>query len=179
MVHILVLILQLVMPPEIFIRSSSSKYPPAKPVALQLLVPQRGLIAIEKTEPVELATLLRNHGNHLAIYDRQAHYTLPPKNLLVTLKNSLPELPNFGSPPAELGVYLEEIIELRRHVRCLYDFTSCKTSKGSGVMQAEIFHIQHESVAPGAHLSRPPHTDGPFANPTMSIHVHSVIVMRR
>src|SRR5262249_20155838 len=54
-----------------------NKYPPAKPEVLRLLAPQRGLTAIAKSKPkTEKITNCR-----------------------------LPELSNFGSPPAEPGVY--------------------------------------------------------------------------
>jgi hypothetical protein len=56
-----------------------NKYPPAKPEVLRLLAPQRGLIAIAKSKPK----------------------TEKPTN------GRLPELSNFGSPPAEPGVYLD------------------------------------------------------------------------
>src|SRR5262249_278173 len=54
-----------------------NKYPPAKPEVLRLLAPQRGLTAIAKSKPKTEQT--RN--------------------------GRLPELSNFGSPPAEPGVY--------------------------------------------------------------------------
>jgi hypothetical protein len=61
---------------EITIRKSQ-KYPPAKPEVLRLLAPQRGLTAIAKSKPKT---------------DK-------------TTNGRLPELSNFGSPPAEPGVY--------------------------------------------------------------------------
>jgi H+/Cl- antiporter ClcA len=54
-----------------------NKYPPAKPEVLRLLAPQRGLTAIAKSKPKT---------------DK-------------TTNGRLPELSNFGSPPAEPGVY--------------------------------------------------------------------------
>src|SRR5215813_13540236 len=54
-----------------------NNYPPAKPEVLRLLAPQRGLTAIAKSKPK------------------------PEK----TTNGRLPELSNFGSPPAEPGVY--------------------------------------------------------------------------
>ena len=53
------------------------KYPPAKPEVLRLLAPQRGLTAIAKSKP----------------------------KTEQTTNGRLPELSNFGSPPAEPGVY--------------------------------------------------------------------------
>ena len=54
-----------------------NKYPPAKPEVLRLLAPQRGLTAIAKSKP----------------------------KTEQTTNGRLPELSNFGSPPAEPGVY--------------------------------------------------------------------------
>ena len=54
-----------------------NKYPPAKPEVLRLLAPQRGLTAIAKSKP----------------------------KTEKTTNGRLPELSNFGSPPAEPGVY--------------------------------------------------------------------------
>src|SRR5215475_10446337 len=54
-----------------------NKYPPAKPEVLRLLAPQRGLTAIAKSKP----------------------------KTVKTTNGRLPELSNFGSPPAEPGVY--------------------------------------------------------------------------
>src|SRR6266516_1177271 len=54
-----------------------NKYPPAKPEVLRWLAPQRGLIAIAKSKPKT---------------EKTGHCRLP-------------ELSNFGSPPAEPGVY--------------------------------------------------------------------------
>ena len=54
-----------------------NKYPPAKPEVLRLLAPQRGLTAIAKSKP-------------------------KTEN---TTNGRLLELSNFGSPPAEPGVY--------------------------------------------------------------------------
>src|SRR5262245_32796851 len=61
------------------VEDRGNKYPPAKAEVLRLLVPQRGLTAIVKSKPkTEKAT-----------------------------NGRLPELSNFGSPPAEPGVYLD------------------------------------------------------------------------
>jgi len=57
--------------------SDLNKYPPAKPEVLRLLAPQRGLTAIVKSKP----------------------------KTEQTTNGRLPELSNFGSPPAEPGVY--------------------------------------------------------------------------
>ena len=54
-----------------------NKYPPAEPEVLRLLAPRRGLTAIEKSKPKTEKTT----------------------NCII------PELSNFGSPPAEPGVY--------------------------------------------------------------------------
>ena len=56
---------------------AKNKYPPAKPEVLRWLAPQRGLIAIAKSKPKT---------------EKTGHCRLP-------------ELSNFGSPPAEPGVY--------------------------------------------------------------------------
>ena len=56
---------------------AKNKYPPAKPEVLRWLAPQRGLIAIAKSKPET---------------EQTGHCRLP-------------ELSNFGSPPAEPGVY--------------------------------------------------------------------------
>ena len=58
---------------------NGNKYPPAKPEVLRLLAPQRGLTAIAKSKPKTKRTT----------------------------NGRLPELSNFGSPPAEPGVYLD------------------------------------------------------------------------
>ena len=58
-------------------RAHGNKYPPAKPEVLRWLAPQRGLIAIAKSKPKT---------------EKTGHCRLP-------------ELSNFGSPPAEPGVY--------------------------------------------------------------------------
>ena len=55
-----------------------NKYPPAEPEVLRLLAPRRGLTAIEKSKSKTERTT----------------------NCII------PELSNFGSPPAEPGVYL-------------------------------------------------------------------------
>jgi hypothetical protein len=55
----------------------ANKYPPAEPEVLRLLAPQRGLTAIEKSKSKTEKTT----------------------NCII------PELSNFGSPPAEPGVY--------------------------------------------------------------------------
>jgi len=57
----------------------SNKYPPAEPEVLRLLAPRRGLTAIEKSKSKTERTT----------------------NCII------PELSNFGSPPAEPGVYLD------------------------------------------------------------------------
>jgi hypothetical protein len=54
-----------------------NKYPPALPEVLRLLAPQRGLTAIAKSNP----------------------------QTEKTTNGRLPELSDFGSPPAEPGVY--------------------------------------------------------------------------
>src|SRR5712691_10583078 len=56
-----------------------NKYPPAEPEVLRLLAPRRGLTAIEKSKSTTERTT----------------------NCII------PELSNFGSPPAEPGVYLD------------------------------------------------------------------------
>ena len=56
-----------------------NKYPPAEPEVLRLLAPRRGLIAIEKSKSKTQRTT----------------------NCII------PELSNFGSPPAEPGVYFD------------------------------------------------------------------------
>jgi hypothetical protein len=60
-------------------RRDINKYPPAEPEVLRLLAPQRGLTAIEKSKSKTERTT----------------------NCII------PELSNFGSPPAEPGVYLD------------------------------------------------------------------------
>jgi hypothetical protein len=60
-------------------RAADNKYPPAEPEVLRLLAPQRGLTAIEKSKSKTERTT----------------------NCII------PELSNFGSPPAEPGVYLD------------------------------------------------------------------------
>ena len=60
-------------------QAHGNKYPPAKPEVLRLLAPQRGLTAIAKSKP----------------------------KTEQTTNGRLPELSNFGSPPAEPGVYLD------------------------------------------------------------------------
>src|SRR5438132_11272097 len=64
-------------PNEIEATVPQNKYPPAKPEVLRWLAPQRGLIAIAKSKPKT---------------EKTGHCRLP-------------ELSNFGSPPAEPGVY--------------------------------------------------------------------------
>ena len=61
------------------LRPPANKYPPAKPEVLRLLAPQRCLTAIAKSKP---KTEKSTNGR-------------------------LPELSNFGSPPAEPGVYYD------------------------------------------------------------------------
>jgi hypothetical protein len=56
-----------------------NKYPPAEPEVLRLLAPRRGLTAIEKSK----------------------------SKTEWTTNGIIPELSNFGSPPAEPGVYLD------------------------------------------------------------------------
>jgi hypothetical protein len=64
----------------LFVRDITiNKYPPAEPEVLRLLAPQRGLTAIEKSKSKTERTT----------------------NCII------PELSNFGSPPAEPGVYLD------------------------------------------------------------------------
>ena len=72
-----------------------SKYPPAEPGALRALAPQRGLTARGGPSEYTIGTLLRlvNH----------CHTVRSFRN------STLPELSNFGSPPAEPGVYPGEI----------------------------------------------------------------------
>src|SRR5881397_3389819 len=65
-----------------FLGFSRNKYPPAKPEVLRLLAPQRGLTAIAKSKP----------------------------KTEKTTNGRLPELSNFESPPAEPGVYHDQII---------------------------------------------------------------------
>src|SRR5262245_9081852 len=62
---------------ELSVNMSYNKYPPAKPEGLRLLAPQRGLTAIAKSKP----------------------------KTEQTTNGRLPELSNFGSPPAEPRVY--------------------------------------------------------------------------
>jgi class 3 adenylate cyclase len=62
---------------RVYADMSINKYPPAKPEVLRLLAPQRGLTAIAKSKP----------------------------KTEKTTNGRLPELSNFGSPPAEPGVY--------------------------------------------------------------------------
>jgi len=65
-----------------------NKYPPAQPEVLRLLAPQRGLTAIEKTKT--------HHSNIIGLFVPHRKYIFP-------------ELSNSGSPPAEPGVYPNEI----------------------------------------------------------------------
>ena len=58
---------------------NGNKYPPAEPEVLRLLAPRRGLTAIAKSKSKTERTT----------------------NCII------PELSNFGSPPAEPGVYLD------------------------------------------------------------------------
>jgi hypothetical protein len=81
-----------------------SKYPPAKPGALRLLAPQRGLTAIGQNQNQE--PFITSSGFRVAFH-------LPGMTIL------LPELSNSGSPPAEPGVYLDANYRLSKREKPL------------------------------------------------------------
>jgi hypothetical protein len=74
---------------------SQSKYPPAEPGALRALAPQRGLTARGGPSEYNIRTLLRLVDHCHTVRSLR--------------KSTLPELSNFGSPPAEPGVYSGEL----------------------------------------------------------------------
>jgi len=84
-----------------------SKYPPAKPGALRLLAPQRGLTAIGQNQKpfiihsvsLLFPSFLRKRESSVSSGFRVAFH-LPGMTILFS------ELSNSGSPPAEPGVYL-------------------------------------------------------------------------
>ena len=104
-----------------------SKYPPAKPGALRLLAPQRGLIAIGQKIKFEnhswlgfsfrMLSFLRNQecrilGVNCEPMSAKDDVFLPDRILSLRIdSSSLPELSNSESPPAKPGVYLKEIME--------------------------------------------------------------------
>ena len=91
-------------------RENLCKYPPAKPGALRLLAPQRGLIAIDQNQNREpfigqsiakflfLSFLRKQESSFLWI---PGHVSFARND-----DSMFPELSNSGSPPAEPGVYL-------------------------------------------------------------------------
>jgi hypothetical protein len=82
---------------NVYLKDSVST-PPAKPGALRLLAPQRGLIAIDQNQNRE-AFMVQPIANSFSRFRVAFH--LPGMTIL------LPKMSNFASPPAEPGVYLD------------------------------------------------------------------------
>jgi len=89
-----------------------SNYPPAKPGALRLLAPQRGLIAIGQNQNREPFVVDSVAKALVVVIPAKAGIQfsldwIPGRVSLARNDDStFPELLNSGSPPAEPGVYL-------------------------------------------------------------------------